>query len=826
MNPFRYAARSLARSRGFAVATMGTIALAVGAGCAVFALVNAVLLRPLPYPHSERLVGLWHSMPGINLPIAKVAPGTYVLYRDAAKSFEDIGIYIELAATITYPDRDFPAERMRLGWMTASVFSVLQAKPLLGRLFTDTDARAGTPAVVLISERLWRSRFRGETDVIGHTIDIDGAPAQIIGVMPRSFAFPEATTPVWAPEYNAVNPAYVGGFAWSGIARLRPGATIESAQRELAQLLPRLADRFPQLRPGLSTAAALRQTRPAPIVHRMRDDVVAGSDRVLWLGAATVALLCLVAFSNVASLLLVRVESRRRELAVRSALGASVWSTWQQLVAESVIVSSLGGAVGFAIAAFALTALPLTAPLGLPRLNEVHVDSSTILCALALVTSFALLSASIGAWRVRGGDAMRILRDGGRTGTAGRAAQRLRAAFVAIEVALSLVLLASSAVLGRSLLRLRDVEPGFDPTNTFTFWTFLPDATYPGAKDAARFYREAIQRFQRIPGVIAVGATAKLPLVIEGFPYRILIWADDGSDNKVLPPLFQATSTSASYFGAMRIPLIAGRTYDDANVGRGALEAVASRAFVEHFWHDPTGRAGVGKRIRPSADGPWFTIVGVVGDVRDSTLTQPPTPEVYFPEEPTAETATHGTYTTARDMAFVVRTRLPTPALLSRLRQELHASDPNLPFYRPATMEQILGDARAGMTFALTLLAVGAAVTLLLGVIGLYGVIAYVVSLRSREISIRIALGLDPAAAARMILRQGEAIVVSGAAAGLVVFLLFARLLTTFAFGVNVLDLTTLVCSVVAVLLVATLATWVPARRAARVDPARTLSAE
>ena len=824
----RVALRSLARSRGFTAATTGTIALAVAAGCTVFGLVNAVLLRPLPYPQSDRLVGLWHTMPGINLPVVKQAPGTYVLYRDAARSFDDMGIYIELAATLTYPDRDLAPERIRLSWMTASVFSVLGARPLLGRIFADSEGHGLTPSVVLISETFWRTRFAGDPHVIGQKLDIDGVPAQIIGVMPRSFAFPRATTPVWGPEpdFTRASGSLVGGFAFTGIGRLRPGATSESAQRELTQILPRLAERFPQVRPDLSTAAALKQTRLAPLVHPLREDVIGGSDRVLWLVTATVALLCLVAFSNVASLLLVRVEARRRELAVRAALGASAWALWQGLVAEALIVASLGGAIGFAIAALALTLVPLAAPLGLPRLNEVHVDASVVFCALALVTSFALVSAFLGAWRTRGSDVMRILRDGGRTGTTGRAAQRMRAAFVAMEVALSLVLLASSAVLGRSLLRLRAVQPGFDATNVFTFWTFLPEARYKSAPDAARFYREAIQRFHEMPGVIAVGATAKLPLVIEGFPYRILIWPDDGSDRKVLPPVVQATSTSASYFSTMRIPLIAGRTYDDANVRRGALEAVASRAYVEQIWHDSTGRIGVGKRLRATANGRWFTIVGIVGDVRDSALTQPAVPEVYFPEEPSSDAPGPDVYTTGRDMAFVIRTRAPMPSLAARLRQELHALDPDLPFHRPATMEQILGDARAEMTFTLTLLAVGAAVTLVLGIIGLYGVIAYVVSLRSREISIRIALGLMPIAAARMILRQGEAIIAAGAAIGVVVFLLFARLLTSLAFEVSAFDPPTLVGSLVGVLLVATAATWVPARRAALVDPARALSAD
>jgi predicted permease len=398
--------------------------------------------------------------------------------------------------------------------------------------------------------------------------------------------------------------------------------------------------------------------------------------------------------------------------------------------------------------------------------------------------------------------------------------------FVAVEVALSLVLLAGSGVLGRSVLRLRAVQPGFDPTNTFTFWTFLPGATYKSDADAARFYREALDPMQRLPGVVAVGATAKLPLEIEGYPYKELIWADDGSSaTNVLPPAFQSTTTSAGYFNAMRIPFIAGRTYDDANVRRGAYEAVVSRAFIEQTWHDSTGRSGVGKRLRPAADGPWFTIVGVVGDVRDSTLTLPPIAEVYFPEEQPPGVP-NASATTARDMAFVVRTRGPAPGLAQRLRQELRTLDPSLPFHRPAAMEQIVADARAQMTFALMLLAVGAAVTLVLGVVGLYGVIAYVVSLRSREISIRIALGLTPSAAARMILRQGQTIVAVGAVAGLGAFLLFARLLTTVAFEVSADDRATLAGATVVVLVVATLATWIPARRAACVDPARALTAD
>jgi predicted permease len=559
----------------------------------------------------------------------------------------------------------------------------------------------------------------------------------------------------------------------------------------------------------------------------MRDDVISGFDRVLWLISGTVAILLIVAASNVASLVLVRVESRQPELAVRSALGAPALSIRLALAAETTMLCVAGGTLGLGFAAIALTAVVRAAPGNVPRLNEVTVDTGVVLAAVVVTGLFALLGAGIGALRVPMANAMAVLRDGGRTGTAGRAARRLRTAFVVVEVALSLVLLAASGVLGRSVLRLRVVQPGFDPSNTFTFWTFLPNTSYKRSTDAARFYRDAIDRLQRLPGVESVAVTAKLPLEIEGFPYKILIWPDDGSDaSRVLPPTVQSTSVSNGYFRTIGIPVIAGRTFDDANVRRGLKEAVASRGFVARTWHDETGRTGVGKRLRPAADGPWFTIVGVVGDVRDSTLTLPAISQVYFPEEASEDSATVAPNTTGRDMAFVVRTRAPSRGWASILRSELHAIDPALPFYRPASMDQVVADARGRVTFALALLTIGAAATLFLGVVGLFSVIAYVVTLRSREISIRIALGLPPAEAARMILWEGEAIAAAGATAGVAVFLLFAKLLRTLAFEVSPADPATLGAASVTVLIVATLATWIPARRAARIDPAETLKTE
>ncbi len=558
----------------------------------------------------------------------------------------------------------------------------------------------------------------------------------------------------------------------------------------------------------------------------MRDDVVVGFDRILWLIAGTVGLLVLVAFSNVASLLLVRIESRRRDFAIRAALGASHFGVFRTLMAEATVIALVGGAIGLTLGVIALRALTRMGKLDLPRVSEIHVDATLWISAIVLASLFALMSFVIGALRVRPRDAMRVLRDGGRTGTGGKAAQRMRATFVAVEVALSLVLLAASGVLGRSVVRLRAVQPGFDATNVFSFWATLTDRRYASDAVTARFYHDLLDGIRRIPGVESAAASGKLPLEVEGFPYQVLVWADNGTDPTKLPPTYQVTSVTPEYFKVMRIPLLVGRTVSDENVSRGANETVVSRGFAIRSWNDSTGVATIGKRLRVSANGAWFTIVGVVGDIRDSTLTLPPVAEVYVSQEPHMNKAPNEDNTTGRNMGIVVRTTHAMPNIARLVQEQLHALDAGVPFYRPALMAQIVVDARSRMTFALVLLMVGAGATLVLGIVGLYGVVAYVVSLRRREISIRIALGLQPDGATRMILAQGEAIIAIGAAVGLALFLLFAKLLKSLAFEVSPVDSATLAMAVATVLLVATLATWLPARRAARVDPAEALKAD
>jgi predicted permease len=823
MTALRLALRSLARARTFTAASVATIALAVAAACSVFALVNAVLLRPLPYQDPDRLAGMWHTMPGLDIGLAKQSLGTYVLYREQAHSFEQTALFVSLAATLAFPNAT--PERVRAGWVTPTVFDVLGVRPLIGRTLTDSDAMHGAPDVAVISERLWRAHYAADPHILGRTVNVDGRAYTIVGVMPASFAFPEAGTPVWRP-LDATHPPYFGSFGYDGIGRLRPGVTPEAAQRELARILPRAVERFPEQRPGVSTKLVLDRARMAPVIHPMRDDVIAGFDRVVWLIAGVVAMLVVVAFSNTASLSLVRSEARHREMAVRRALGASTATIWRDLLIESGVVSAVGAVAGLIAAIVAVSLLVRAAPIAVPRLIEVRIDAPVFVLTALLMLLFASASALIGVLRVHPRDMVPVLRDSARTIAGGRSARRLRAAFVGVEVAMSLALLAGAGVLGRSILRLRDVAPGFDASNVFTFWTFLPGTSYRSADDVARFYRQTLERFRRLPGVVSADVTAKLPLEVEGSPYRATIWGDDGSSIATsMPPVVQATTTSPGYFATMRIPFIAGRTYDEENVRRGAFEAVASRGYVNQVWHDPTGRSGVGKRVRPNVNVPWFTIVGVVDDVRDSTLALPPIAEVYFPEQPNTDT-TGFANTTARDMAFIVRTRAPDATLPDRLRRELRALDPNLPFHRPATMEQLVADSRATTTFALIVLVAGASAALLLGIVGLYGAVAYVVSLRTRELSIRIALGLDPRRAPRLMLREGGVVVVVGSVAGVAIYAAAARLLGSLTFDVTPLDPSIIASALAGVVAIALAAMWLPARRAARINPAEALSAD
>ena len=828
---WRYSVRSLGKARTFTGAAILTMALAVGTGSVMIALLNAVLLRPLPYPESDRLVGLWHSAPGIGIPLLPQSPGTYVLYREA-KSFESIGAYFDGNSPVAHGAPTAMPERLDVAGVTASIFTTLRARPLAGRLFTETDELPGTQKVVLISERYWRTRLDASPSVIGTHIRLDGIDREIVGVLRSSFGFPGSNIDVWAPII--ITPAgYLGYFGPRAIGRLRSGITIEAAQRELQQILMRAPETFPEQKPGLPTAAMLAQARAAAVVHPLRDDAIGGFDRILWIAAATVMVLVLVAMSNIASLVLARVESRRREFAVRSVLGASVARVWWAFFNEIVILAGAGGVIGLALGAATLALLPRSGAteivdprltdasrIVLPRVDEIHPDATLFVSAVALTLVFLAVSAAVGIGRLTTSHPARTLRDGGRGGTVGRAPQRMRAAFVAIEVALSLVLLSGSAMLGRSLQRLLRVDPGFNPSGAVTFWTSLRGTSYFDQTKIERFYEDALERIRRLPGVETVGIVSKPPL--ENGPVLQLVSVEDvpPQPGTVGLPVAEAAA-STDYFRAIGIPLIAGRSFDENIVRRGVNESVVGRSFAIHYWGDSSGTRALGRRFRAQANMPWYTIVGVVGDVRDTALTADPMEVLYLPR--TLADGREDIFRIRHDMAFIIRTRRSAASLAPELRREIQALDPTIPLLELEPLAEHVQKAGRRMRFVLALLGTGAAMTLALGIVGLYGVIAYVVNLRSREIGIRIALGLAPSHATRLVVRQGEAVVFAGALAGAVVFIAFARLLRSLTYGISVVDPLSLLIAVAIVVAVASLATWLPARRAARIDPSEAL---
>ena len=828
---WRYAARSLGNAPTFTVAAVLTVTLAVAAGSAVSSIMNAVLLRPLPYSESDRLVGLWHTAPGIGVPLVPQAPGTYALYQ-SARSLEAIGAYGDGQSPVTHGEPTPITERLPVAGVTASIFTVLRAQPLMGRLFTETDELPGTPRVAVISEHYWRTRLGASPSVLGTHIKLDGLDRTIVGVLPASFRFPGSNTDVWAPFI--VDPeGYLGFFGLRAIGRLRPGVSVQAAQRELAQILSRAPETFAEQKPGIPMRPMLARSELAPVVHTLRDDAIGGFDRILWLGAATVAVVILVGLSNLSSLLLARIEVRQREFALRSVLGASTARIWWVFLSEVGLVAIPGGIIGLAMAAAALAVLPHTGAtqfvdprltdasrIVLPRLGEIHPDAVLVGSALGLTALFILVATFVAVGRLTTRDTGRVLRDGGRTGTIGRTSQRLRAAFVAVEVALSFVLLSSSATLGHSLRHLLEVDPGFEPKDAITFWTSLRGTTYFNQQRVWQFYRNALDRVARLPGVSEVGIVSKMPL--ENGPVLQLMTVEDAQPAAgflALPSALDAAS--AGYFHAIGIPLIAGRTFDEGQVRRGNNEAVVGRAFALHYWHDSTGERALGRRFRPYSSGPWHTIVGVVGDVRDTALSAAPMEVVYVPY--TLQEHADDIFRVRHDMAFVVRTRRSAAALAPEVRRVMQSLDPSVPVLELQSLDEHVAKAGRRTRFVLALLGAGAVMTLALGLVGLYGVIAYVVNMRKREIGIRIALGLSPSRAMGMIVREGEVVVLAGCAIGVLMFVAFARLLRSLTYGVGAVDGLSLALAVFVVIAVASLATWLPARSAARIDPAEAL---
>jgi putative ABC transport system permease protein len=814
---FRHAIRSLRRSPAFTLTAVVTLVIGIGSAVAIFAVVDGVLLRPLPFANPDRLVGAWHDFPPLGMTHGGQSVTTYFTYRTQATTIEGIGIYKENAVNVAGDGSAVDPERVTSASVSASLLSVLGVSAMRGRVFTEAEDQPDAAPVMLISEGLWHAQLGSDLGVVGRALDVNGVRRTIVGVMPSSFRFPSAETEIWIPlGVDPVNPP-ADAFAYTAVARLKPGVSVADAQREFQTVLPRV-ESYPKFVPGITTHQMLEQVRPTAVLTTLRDDITGGIAGTLWMIAAAAGLVLLVACVNVATLSLVRADARQRELAVREALGAARARIVRYYFSESAVLGATAGLVGLVLAWIAVRALASNGPTGVPRLSELGIDSRAVIFLLVITALAAVASSLIPALRI--GSGASALRQAVRGGAARQ--QRIRSVLVAAQMALGLVVLAGSGLLIRSFERLHAVRLGFDPEHVATFWLSLPRTRYRRDEDAVRVFTELVNRSAQLPGVRNVGVTSRLPLVARGVNPNPLYPEDAPEYATKLPPLQIFTTVGGDYFRTMRIPLLAGRLFDRMETQREG-EAIISGRTAQLFWRDSTGTSVLGKRFRALPTGPWSTVIGVVGNTLDTALATPASPTVYFPEN--VEPGAVGR-TTARTMALVVRTTGEPATIVPAIQRIVHDVDPALPMFNVQTMSEAVRASTARLAFTILILGGAAVVTLILGAVGLYGVMAYVVTLRRRELGIRVALGASPRGIALATTRHGIALAFTGMVSGLALFGVTSRFLRTFLFGIAPWDPAAVTGAALALLLMATLATWIPARRAGRVDPVEALRSE
>jgi len=812
--------RRLARTPGFTTVSVLTLALGIAGTTAAFSVINAVLLRPLPYRDPERLVQLWHAAPGVGMAQVEQSDASYIQYHDkATRSFESTASYQNAAASLTGSQ---DPERVSSANVTASFLPTLGVRPAVGRNFKEEEDRPGGPAVAILSDALWRRRYGADPAMLGKTIQVDGTAREVVGIMPADFHFPDAMTDLWLPMAIDRANLNTGSFNRNAIGRLRPGVTMRAAEAEMQPIIMRLPDDVP----GVMTRTMFDQAKIRAMLHSLRDDVVGDIRPILFTVLGTVALVLLIACANVASLFLVRAEARTKEVAVRSALGASPRSIVKLYLGEGIVLAVAGAALGVALAYGALQALLQLAPTSIPRASEISIDFASLGVAAAIAVLTGLFFSAIPFIRAGKAELTPMLRDGTRGSTSGRERQRVRSAFVVVQVALALVLLVGSGLLARSFQRMRAVDPGFKSDNVLTVRLSLPDATYRTPGEIARFFYQVTTRLTTVPGVQVAGATSKLPLLDAGNNNNG-VWVEDHPITATeLPTIHSTVTVTQDYFKAVNIPIIEGRTFRDDGSDRAPHEMIVARSFARHFW--PNGSA-IGKRVKTGGpDAPWSTIVGVVGDVHDEALTKPVDEVMYQPTiglmQP--QPGVPDTVIAENVMTLTIRTAGDPMAVFPAVRNEIWALDRNLPLVNVQALSSVVNRAMARTTFTLLMIGAAAGVALLLGAIGIYGVISYMVSLRTREIGVRMALGARADQVRRMVVRQGLVLGGIGAAIGLVGALGMSRLISSLLYGIAPYDPLTLGGVTLGLLVVAVVASWLPAMRAARIDPIEALRSE
>ena len=821
----RYALRGLVRRPAFTFTAVLTLAVGIGATTAIFSVVYSVLIKPLPYPNSDELVSLGAAAPGVNIDDLGSDQTMLLEYRDRGRTFASIGLWDQRSATLTERGE---ATRVPILRVADGTLQTLGVQPLHGRWFTDQEAygppAAGLQAVIL-SYAFWQRRFGGDATMLGREITME-APSnalstpfagrwQVVGIMPQGFRFLDIT-----PQPDVIVPlriepatAEIGNFSFSMLARLKPGVTPAAAHDDIERILPIWLD--------TRSDADIRDQLPGwqitSIVRPLKDELVGSVASALWVLMGAIGAVLLIACANIANLLLVRADARRQELAVRAALGAGSARIARELLVESLVLGAASGVLGGVLAYLGVQALVAIGPSDLPRLEEIAVYPPVLAFTFGVTLASTLVFGSINALK----QALHIGTplSGAPRGSTSRERSMTRNALVVVQVALALVLVVSAALMIRSFQALRDVDPGFsDPATIQTARIWSPLDQRSDGRQLTVMQHDILDRIAALSGVASVGFTDDVPMTEQWDNRPILVEGETVAENET-PPYRRWNYVSPGYFGAMGTRVVAGRDLTWSDLETGSRVVLISEDFARELGPEPA--AAVGRRLRAAFEEmPWYEVIGVVQNIHLDGLYDHPPSTVYWPVLQANRFA-------QSDVTFVIRSeRAGTASLMSEVRQVIAAVNGTLPITLEGTMQSLYSESLARTSFTLAMLAIAGAMALALGVVGIYGVIAYVVAQRTREIGIRSALGAEPRQLAKMFLRHGLALSAVGAVVGVVAAIALARLMSSLLFGVSPLDPMAYVAALVVIVVAAALATYLPARRAAQLDPIETLRAE
>ena len=807
------AARRLVRTPLFTLTAALTLALAIAANASIFTVVNRVVVNPLPYPQSDRLIALDYGIPARNVAsgMNSMAWQLYFYLADHARTLQHVAVYDTGAGTLT--GGGMP-ERLQVTHATPPSPQSSRVQPEMGRWFIEPEGVTGAAPVAVLSHGLWVRRFGGDRSIVGRSITFDGVPTEVVGVMPATFSFPDSRTDMWmAAQSTRANASFL--FTLAGVARLQDGASVESARTEITSLIADLSRIVPNQRGLVSTAIPLQES----LVGRIA--------RALWTLMAAVALVLLVACANVANLFLVRSETRQREVAIRRALGAGRRSVARYFFAESALLSLIGGALGFVLAWAGIQLLVAFGPASLPRLDEVRLDIVTVAFTIGLTIVATAVFGVIPVLRLA--PVAPALHENGRGQSPTRGSHRARQFLMGAQVALALVLLVASGLMVRSFQKLRAVDPGFNPTSTLTFSIGLPQNRYQTREAAVDVHASILERLSALPGVTAASATTCLPLA--GPCYGNGLRVDGEVPDPKRPRSFVFfRGVGAGYLEAMGMRLLRGRSLERQDVDRREPVIVINKAFADTYFpgKDPIDQRVMSSTLPSTRPAPqWLRIVGVVANTPTIALGERmPWPQMYMPMSIAGgpdipREALIGPDVTT--MSYVVRSVTSPADAANAVRNAIDGVDPDLALAQVRTLEEIVDRASDQMTFTMVLLVIAAAVALLLGIIGIYGVVWYIVAQRTGEIGVRLAMGAEPRAVAGMILRQGGMVTLVGVAVGLTAAIAGSRLIQSLLYGVGPRDPVIFVVTTLALLGIALMACWLPARRAARLSPLEAL---